>query len=79
MDWKLKKSQTGYASSEIFIVGSAGWTLDPSMEAVNCKKNLAEQSLFWLTFSPTTISYELKRVIIYVEIWITKTYYSLLK
>ena len=54
-----------------FTLGGASWTLDPSMETVNCKIKLTNSKFILVFFK--------KAVIIDVKIWIIQTYYSLLK
>ena len=65
-----------YAFPKIFSVGDVSWTLDPSMEAVNCKIKLAN-SKFILDniLGYNNFIWTKKGVIIDVEIWVIETYY----
>ena len=60
-----------YAFPKIFSVGDVSWTLDPSMEAVNCKIKLAN-SKFILDniLGYNNFIWTKKGVIIDVEIWV---------
>ena len=57
-----------YALPQIFTVGGATWSLDPSMEAVNCEIILTNNKFIWLLFN-----------ILAYNNWTIETYYSLLK
>ena len=64
----------------IFSMGGASWTLDPSREALNCKIKLAKNKFILVNIlTYNNFIWTKKGVIINVEIWIIKTYYSLLK
>ena len=77
-DFGVIRSQHGhYAFPQIFNVGVANWTVDPSMETVNYEKELANNKFILLLsniLASHFIIWTKKRVIIDVEIWIIETY-----
>ena len=74
------RQHSHYASQQIFTIGGASWTLDPSMEAVNCKIKLANNKFILCNiFAYNNFIWTKKWRIVVIEIWIIETYYSLLK
>ena len=68
-----------YALPQIFTIGGASWTLDPSVETVNCKIKLANKFLLVNILAYNNFIWTKKAVIIDVEMQIFKTYCSLFK
>ena len=65
-----------YAFPKIFSVGDVSWTLDPSMEAVNCKMKLANNKFILDNIlGYNNFIWTKKGVIIDVEIWVIETCY----
>ena len=58
--YPIKELHSHYAFLQIFTIGGASWTLDPSMEVVNCKVKQQVYFSCCLTLLATKISYELK-------------------
>ena len=69
-----------YGFPQIFTIGGVSWTLNPSIEAVNCKIKLANNTFILVNIlAYNNFMWTRNGVIVDIIIWNIKTYYSLSK
>ena len=69
-----------YAFPQMFTVGGASWTFNPSIEVLNFKIKLASNKFILVNIlAHNNFMWTRKVVIVDIVIWIIKTFYSLLK